>query len=202
MPGPAATGESDQMEAFVQQAEERLKTMEQWLEQKAQQHATLREQSLEQKTQIKAEYEAQLKQALERQDEIAKQQDAMRKRAEERRAELQSEMQKLRSMTPEELRAYFIQKRQERKMEEGTDWTPPRRPGPRAMPPMGYGPMGRDGGPGRGYPSGYGPRGGESGPMGYGNPTMASPPRYGYGQSPMGERGGRWGYPPMGPGGN
>jgi hypothetical protein len=167
--------------------------MQQWLDQMAQRHLTMGEQSRREKGRIKEQYDAMLEQALERQDEIAKQHEAMRKRAEERRAETEAEMQKLRGMSPEELRAYFIQKRQERMLERGgADWT-----ASRAGPRWGQGPMGYPSGPGEGafggrqpYPGmpGPGQRGGAEGryPGGVQSPQGFGPQGYPGAASPQG----------------
>jgi len=125
------------LDQMVQQEEERMRKMGEWLDKMAAQHETLSEQSRAQKDEIEARYQAMLKEALERQEQRAKQHEAMRKRAEERRAEIQAEMERLESMSPEELRAYFIEKHHERQLEH-------RRPewmGSRMMSPPGQMPM-------------------------------------------------------------
>lgn len=136
------------LDKMVQQEEERMKKMEAWLNKMAERQETLSAESRAQKGEIEARYQAMLKEALERQDQRAKQHEAMRKRAEERRAELQAQMEKLSSMSPEELRAYFIEKHHERQLEHGhANWMGSQRMAPRgqmpreAQPPMMQAPM-------------------------------------------------------------
>lgn len=193
-PPPPRDAPADMMEKMVQQEEDRMRQMEAWLNRVAEEQAALREQSYAQKGDIEAHYQAMLEQALERQETMAKQHEAMRKRAEERRAEVQAEMDRLRSMSPEELRAYFIEKHHERQLEHrrpqwmgfdrgqapmegsGTTMQPPRMGGM----PMGQMPMGGQ------PPAGMSPQGANAPQTQRSAPGQSFPGGYGRQGFPMG----------------